>query len=65
MILSYNTKSFLPSEIQNIFIEIFLPHSKPLAVGTIYRPPSQSNFTETIIEHFSKSNTNDTEIYFR
>ena len=61
--LSYNTKSFLPSEIENIFIEIFLPHSKPLVVGTIYHRPSQGSFTETITEHFSKINTNDTEIY--
>ena len=61
--LSYNTKSFLPSEIENIFIEILLPHSKPLVVGTIYRVPSQGSFTEAIIEHFSKINTNDTEIY--
>ena len=48
--LSYNTKSFLPSEIENIFIEIFLPHSKPPVVGTVYRPPRQSSFTETITE---------------
>ena len=61
--LSYNTKSFLPSEIENIFIEIFLLHSKPLVVGTIYRPPSQGSFTETITEHFSKINTNNAEIY--
>ena len=50
--LFYNTKSFLPSEIEIIFIEIFLPHSKPLVVGTIYRPPSQGSFTETITKHF-------------
>ena len=61
--LSYNMKSFLPSEIENIFLEIFLPHSKPLLVGTIYRPPSQGSFTETITEYFSKIKTNDTEIY--
>ena len=61
--LSCNMKSFLPSEIENIFLEIFLPHSKPLLVGTIYRPPSQGSFTETITEHFSKIKTNDTEIY--
>ena len=58
--LSYNTKLFLPSEIENIFIEIFLPHSKPLVMGTIYDPSSQGSFTETITEHFSKINTNDT-----
>ena len=33
--LSYNTKSFLPSKIENIFIEIFLPHSKPVVVNII------------------------------
>ena len=61
--LSYNTKSFLPSKIENIFIEICVPHSKPLVVGTVYCPPSQGSFTETITEHSSKTNTNDTEIY--
>ena len=61
--LSYNTKSFLPSEIENIFIEIFLPHSEPLVVGTVYHPPSQGSFTKTITEHFSKINISDTEIY--
>ena len=39
--LSYNTKSFLPSEIENIFIDIFLLHSKHLIVGIIYHLPSQ------------------------
>ena len=32
-------------------------------MGTVYRPPSQGSFTETITEHFSKINTNDREIY--
>ena len=40
----------------------FLPHSKPLVVGTVYRPRSQGSFTETITEYFSKINPNDTEI---
>ena len=56
-------KSFLPFEIENIFTYIFLPCSKVLVVSTIYRLPSQGSFTETITEHFSKINTNDTEIY--
>ena len=63
--LYYNTKSFLPSEIENIFIEIFLPYSKLLVVGTIYYPPSEGSFTEIITEHFLKINTNNTEIYFK
>ena len=60
---SYNTKSILPSVTDNTFIETFLAHSKPLIVGTIYHPPSQGSFTEAITEHFSKINTNNTEIY--
>ena len=41
------------------FIEIFLPHSKPLIVGSIYC----SFYQEISTEHFSKIKTNDTEIY--
>ena len=52
--LSYNTKPSLPSETENIFIEICLPPSKPLVVGTVYRPPGQNSFTETITEHFQR-----------
>ena len=32
-------------------------------MGTIYDPSSQGSFTETITEHFSKINTNNTEIH--
>ena len=32
-------------------------------MGTIYRPPSQVSFTETITDNFSKINTDDTEIH--
>ena len=37
--LSYNTLSVFPREAENIFYEILLPNSKPITVGTIYRPP--------------------------
>ena len=53
------TKLFLPPKIENVFTKIFLPHSKPLVVDTIYHPPSQGSFTE----HFPKINTKDIEIY--
>ena len=32
-------------------------------MGTIYCPPSQGSFIETITEYFSKISTNNTEIY--
>ena len=61
--LSYDVKSFLPPEIENIFFELLLPNTKPIVVGIIYRPPSQSEFLEIINTHFSKLDTNNNEIY--
>ena len=42
--LSYNVKSYFPKDIENIFFELLLPNTKPIVVGTIYRPPNQTNF---------------------
>ena len=61
--MSYDVKSFFPPEIENIFFEILLPNTKPIVVGIIYRPPSQSEFLEIINTHFSKLDTNNNEIY--
>ena len=46
--LSYNILSVFSCEIENIFFEILLPNSKPVIVGTIYRPPNQNNFLELL-----------------
>ena len=46
--LSYNILSVFPREVENISFEILLPNSKP--IGTIYRPPNQSNFLEILNE---------------
>ena len=37
--LSYNILSVFPREIEIFFFEILLPNSKPVILGTIYRPP--------------------------
>ena len=54
---------FFPLEIENIFFELLLPNTKPVVVGIIYRPPSQSEFLEIINTHFSKLDTSNNEIY--
>ena len=38
--LSYNVKSYSPKDIENIFFELLLQNTKPIVVGTIYRPPN-------------------------
>ena len=52
--LSYNIISVFPREIESIFFEILLPNSKPTTVGTIYRPPNQSNFLKVLNENMNK-----------
>ena len=46
-----------------MFIKILLQHSQTLTLGSICCPPSQISFTELVTKHFSKINTNNTEIY--
>ena len=41
----------------------FFTSFKGSCCGYVYRPLRLGNFTETITEHFSKINTNDTKIY--
>ena len=59
--LSYDVKSFFPPEIEKIFFELLLPNTKPIVVRITFRPPSQSEFLETINSHFSKLDTNNNE----
>ena len=60
--LSYNISVF-PRENESVFSEMLLPNSKAIAVGTIYRPPNQSNFLEALNENMNKINSISNEIY--
>ena len=61
--LNYNILSVFPREIESVFFEILLPNSKPITVGTIYRPPNQSNFLEVLNENMNKIDSIGNEIY--
>ena len=39
--LSYNGKSYFSKDIEFLFFELLLPNTKPILVGTIYRPPNK------------------------
>ena len=62
--ISYKLNSFLPNEIENITFDILMPHTKPITVGIIYRPPNQSKFLDIFEENLPKLNTSYHEIYF-
>ena len=61
--LSYNNLSVFPCEIESVFFETLLPNSKPVTVGTKYRPQNQSNFLEVINENMNKIDSINNEIY--
>ena len=37
--ICFNRKNCLPDNIENIFIDLFYPKTKPISVGIIYKPP--------------------------
>ena len=61
--LSYNILSVFPSEIESAFFDILIPNSKPIIVGTIYRPPNQSNFLEVLNENMNKIDSISNKTY--
>ena len=61
--ISYKSNSLLPNEIENITFDILMPHTKPITVGIIYRPPNQSKFLDIFEENLPKLNTSYREIY--
>ena len=61
--MSYNILSVFPCEIESVFFDILLPNSKPITVGTIYRPPNQSNFLEVLNENMNIIDSISNETY--
>ena len=54
--LSYNRKPNFCINTESIFIEIFLPKSKPVLIGISYRPPDKYNSVNCLERAFSDTN---------
>ena len=52
--IGYVQNDLFPNVIENIFFEILLPKTTPLAIKIMYRPPSQTNFLEILNMTFEK-----------
>ena len=60
----FNVREHFSDEVENIFIDIFLPKTKPILVGIVYRPPDQSGFLELLSEAIGDTNSfDDQEVY--
>ena len=62
--LSFTKRNYFPHDIKTILIEIFLPKTKPMTVGIVYRAHSQTSFLETMNEPFYKLDTINKEPIF-
>ena len=62
--LTYNIRQDLSSSNETIFFEIYLPHTKPILIGIIYRPPNNSNFLNTFQDTINNGkDINEQEFY--
>lgn len=55
---------FHDDDVETLFIEINLPHTKPILVGNVYRPPDASSmYLEKLDDIFQKCNNRYDEVY--
>ena len=58
--LFFNKHKHFSRETENLFFDIFLPKTKSILVGILYRPPDQPGFLQSLsnsitdTEHFDK-----------
>ena len=58
-----NVRKDFSNDIENLFLDIFLPNSKPILVGIIYRPPDQSGFLSKLTDAINSKKFDEQEVY--
>ena len=46
--IAFNKIEIQCPNIEHIFLDIFLPKTKPILIGILYRPPKQRGFLNTL-----------------
>ena len=57
--ICYNRKASISNNIANIFIDLLFPKTRPVSLGIIYKPPSQTQFLEQMIAEFEALDLNN------
>ena len=60
--ICFNRKACISDNKENIFIDLLFLKTKPISVGIIYKPPSQTQFLEQMITEFETLDLHN-EIY--
>ena len=58
--INFNVIGDFSSEIET-FLDIFLPKTKPILIGILYRPPDQSGFLDKLSTAISKTSCFDNQ----
>ena len=62
--ISFNKIESLSENIEHIFLDLFLPKTKPILIGVLYRPPKQRSFLNNLsIALENIPNVNSRELY--
>ena len=61
--ICFNAKNCISNEIENIFVELLIPKTKPITFGIIYKPLDQLRFLETLSDSLSTLNILQEEWY--
>ena len=62
--ISFNPRGNFSSEVENIFLDMLLPKTKPILIGILYRPPDQSKFPDKLSTAISETDNFDAqEVY--
>ena len=59
--ISFNPRGNFSSEVENIFLDMLLPKTKPILIGILYRPPDQSKFLDKLSTAISETDNFDAQ----
>ena len=51
--LTFNVRSDIGIDTESIWVDLFLPKTKPFLIGVCYRPPKHNDFIEKLEQSFS------------
>ena len=51
--LTFNVRSDIGIDTESIWVDLFLPKTKPILIGVCYRPPKHNDFIEKLEQSFS------------
>ena len=60
--ICYSRRTFLSGNLENIFIDLLFPKTKPTSIFILYKPPRQTQFLEQMVIDFESLELNN-ELY--